>query len=59
MQELGLPTGPLPDGSSNIILQAFFAAQKGDKDEQADNGVSDSFIVPNKQGTPRIVTLPR
>jgi hypothetical protein len=56
---LGIPTGPLPDGSSNIILQAFFAAQKGDKDEQADNGVSDSFIVPNKQGTPRIVTLPR
>jgi hypothetical protein len=59
MQELGIPTGPLPDGSSNIILQAFFAAQKGDKDEQADNGVSDSFIVPTKQGTPRIVTLPR
>lgn len=59
MQELGIPTGPLPDGSSNIILQAFFAAQKGDKDEQADNGVSDSFIVPSKKGTPRIVTLPR
>jgi hypothetical protein len=59
MQELGIPTGPLPDGSPNISIQALLASQKGDKDEQADNGVSDSFIVPNTQGTPRIVTLPR
>jgi hypothetical protein len=59
MQELGIPTGPLPDGSPNISIQALLASQKGDKDEQAENGVSDSFIVPNKQGTPRIVTLPR
>jgi hypothetical protein len=59
MQELGIPTGPLPDGSPNISVQALLASQKGDKDEQAENGVSDSFIVPNKQGTPRIVTLPR
>jgi len=59
MQELGIPTGPLPDGSPNISIQALLASQKGDKDEQADNGVSDSFIVPSTQGTPRIVTLPR
>jgi hypothetical protein len=59
MQELGIPTGPLPDGSPNISIQALLASQKGDKDEQAENGVSDSFIVPSKQGTPRIVTLPR
>ena len=34
--------------------------QKGDKDEQADNGVSDTFLVPDKTGSvPRWVTLPR
>ena len=60
MQELGIPTGTLPDGSPNIGLQAFLAMQKGDKDEQAENGVSDTFIVPNKTGSvPRWVTLPR
>ena len=60
MQELGIPTGTLPDGSPNINLQAFLAMQKGDKDEQAENGVSDTFIVPDKTGSvPRWVTLPR
>ena len=60
MQELGIPTGTLPDGSPNIGLQAFLAMQKGDKDEQAENGVSDTFIVPDKTGSvPRWVTLPR
>jgi len=59
LQELGIPTGPLPDGSPNLTLQMLFAAQKGDKDEQADNGVSDTFLVPTKEGLPRWVTLPR
>lgn len=59
LQELGIPTGPLPDGSPNLTLQMLFAAQKGDKDEQADNGVSDTFLVPTKEGTPRWVTMPR
>jgi hypothetical protein len=60
MQELGIPTGTLTDGSPNINLQAFLAMQKGDKDEQAENGVSDTFIVPDKTGSvPRWVTLPR
>ena len=59
MQELGIPTGTLPDGSPNLMLQTLLAAQKGDKDEQADNGVSDSFLIPTKQGIPKIVTLPR
>jgi len=59
LQELGIPTGALPDGSPNLVLQMLFAAQKGDKDEQADNGVSDTFLVPTKEGLPRWVTLPR
>ena len=59
LQELGIPTGALPDGSPNLTLQMLFAAQKGDKDEQADNGVSDTFLVPTKEGLPRWVTLPR
>ena len=59
LEELGIPTGAMPDGSPNLTLQMLFAAQKGDKDEQADNGVSDTFLVPDKQGNPRWVTMPR
>jgi hypothetical protein len=38
MQQLGLPTGPLPDGSPNLGLQAAFAQTKGQDMEQKVNG---------------------
>lgn len=38
MQQLGLPTGPLPDGSPNLGLQAMYAQLKGADTEQKENG---------------------
>jgi hypothetical protein len=38
MQQLGLPTGPLPDGSPNLGLQAVYSQLKGADTEQKENG---------------------
>ena len=38
MQKLGLPTGPLPDGSPNLMLQFAFAVLNGQDREQKENG---------------------
>jgi len=38
MQKSGLPTGPLPDGSPNLDLQAKFSQMKGMDKEQKING---------------------
>jgi hypothetical protein len=38
MQQLGLPTGPLPDGSPNLGLQAIYSQMKGADTEQKENG---------------------
>ena len=47
MQKFGLPTGPLPDGSSNLMQLLNFAIQQGAEQEQAENGkVEVSVITP-------------
>ena len=38
MQQLGLPTGPVPDGSPNLGLQAIYSQMKGADTEQKENG---------------------
>jgi hypothetical protein len=38
LQKLGLPTGPLPDGSPNLGLQAIYSQLKGSDLEQKENG---------------------
>jgi hypothetical protein len=43
LQKLALPTGPLPDGSPNLMLLFNLASNKGVDKEQAENGTSDSF----------------
>ena len=43
MQEAGLPTGALPDGSPNLNLIFNLATHKGRSDEQAQNGVNDTY----------------
>lgn len=43
MQEAGLPTGALPDGSPNLNLIYNLATHKGRSDEQAQNGVNDTY----------------
>lgn len=38
MQKLGLPTGPMPDGSPNLMLQFTIASQLGADKEESENG---------------------
>jgi hypothetical protein len=43
---MGLPTGPLPDGSPNIALPAIYQMTKAMHDEQLANGKVEIFIPP-------------
>jgi len=45
-QKIGLPTGPMPDGSPNLALQAMFGAIKGQSQEQSENGKVQIFMKP-------------
>lgn len=45
-QKLGLPTGPLPDGSPNIAIPAIFEQIKGHHDEFLSNAKTEVFIPP-------------
>ena len=38
MQKLGLPTGPMPDGSPNLMVQLSYAIMVGQDREQKENG---------------------
>jgi hypothetical protein len=44
LQKLGLPTGPLPDGSPNLGLQAIYSQLKGGDLEQKENGKSEIIV---------------
>lgn len=46
LQKMGLPTGPLPDGSPNIALPAIYQMTKAMHDEQLANGKVEIFIPP-------------
>ena len=56
-QKLGLPTGDMPDGSSNLMLQSIFAQLQGANKEKAENGKTQVFIPPLAM-TPAFVTVP-
>lgn len=56
-QKLGLPTGPMPDGSPNLTLQSEVARVKGIFQEASENGKTQVFIKPLTI-TPAGVTLP-
>lgn len=45
MQKLGLPTGPNPDGTPNLGLQAMFAQVKGQDTESKVNGTSSVALM--------------
>ena len=45
-QKSGLPTGPMPDGSPNLVLQSMFGQMKGQDKEDAENGKIQAFIPP-------------
>ena len=44
LQKLGVPTGPLPDGSPNVMNFFNKAIHKGADKEEAENGVSDAEV---------------
>ena len=43
LQKLGIPTGPLPSGSPNLMLLFNLSSNKGADKEQAENGTADAF----------------
>jgi hypothetical protein len=45
LQKLGLPTGPLPDGSPNLGLQSMYSQLKGADLEQKENGKLEVGLV--------------
>lgn len=45
MQSLGLPTGPLPDGSPNLMLQYGKTLLCGAEQENAENGKIDADVI--------------
>ena len=48
LQQLGIPTGPLPDGSPNMMTLAFKAMGDGHAKDMRDYGVSDVVVgIPN------------
>jgi len=60
MQQFGLPTIALPDGTPNLMLFYNYAIHKGNLDEMYTNGVCDTILIPGKTGNPpRWVTVPR
>jgi hypothetical protein len=46
MQSLGLPTGPMPDGSPNLFLAATMSQIKGQDKENSENGKVQIFAKP-------------
>jgi hypothetical protein len=56
-QKLGLPTGQMPDGSPNLMLQSVFSGMKGAQKEEDENGKVQVFIKPLTI-TPAGITIP-
>jgi hypothetical protein len=56
-EELGLPTGPMPDGSPNLMLAAVKSVIDGMDDEMTENGRSD-IGIPVLSVLPSFQTVP-
>ena len=57
LQSMGIPTGPMPDGSPNLTVLSMFSTIKGTADEQAENGKVE-IAIPPLTITPAGVTIP-
>lgn len=51
MQKLGIPTGPMPDGSPNIQLASIYSGMQGQDKEESQNGKLEVFL-PSLSVTP-------
>ncbi len=58
LEELGVPTGPMPDGSPNEFLAAIYAVIQGMDQENAENGKSVVAVGPLTV-TPLFTTVPQ
>lgn len=58
LQELGVPTGPMPDGSPNEFLASIYAIIQGVDKENAENGKSVVAVGPLTV-TPLFTTVPQ
>jgi len=45
LQKIGMPTGPMPDGSPNLMNQFMGAVMKGMEKEDTENGTIDAMVV--------------
>jgi hypothetical protein len=45
LQSIGMPTGPLPDGSPNLMNQLIMSISKGLDKEEAENGTIDAMVL--------------
>jgi hypothetical protein len=59
LQFLGIPTGPLPDGSPNLMNQLIDAITNGSDEEMSKNGVSDIEVGIPTIGKISIPNMPR
>jgi hypothetical protein len=57
LQKLGIPTGPLPDGSPNLGLIATYGLLKGQSKELFENGKTE-FVIPSLPVLPSLTTGP-
>lgn len=57
LQSLGIPTGPMPDGSPNLFMISIQAQITGVESERDKNGKVSGFL-PSLAITPAFVTLP-
>jgi hypothetical protein len=57
LQSLGIPTGPMPDGSPNLTMLSMFSSIKGSADEIAENGKIE-IAIPPLTITPAGITIP-
>jgi hypothetical protein len=58
LQSLGIPTGPMPDGSPNIAIAAMYAQIKGNSTELFANGKT-QIAIPALTITPAGFTIPQ
>jgi hypothetical protein len=56
-EEIGIPTGPMPDGSPNLFLAAAKSIINGIDDEMAENARAD-IAIPALSITPAFQTIP-
>jgi hypothetical protein len=57
MQKLGIPTGPLPDGSPNLYLQSIKSQIEGVESERTQNSKM-SALTPQQIVLPIGITIP-